>query len=183
MLTLRQATHNDLMIIAEGIQTALLMDNITTERTRVIAEEICSVPGVLYSPENTTIAELDGKAIGIVTAYDGAGYRTMRQKTMPLFEKHFNSSFPDMEDESEAGEYYIDSLAVLPDYRGKGIGRKLLSAAIEHGKASGLKVTLAVDPENEQAQRLYSSLGFTHDREIFIFGHTYWKWSCKVLHT
>lgn len=175
-MTIRPANDDDLMFIARGFQTAMLMDDITEERTRIVAEGVCAKPGVLYSPANTVIAEVDGERAGMITAYDGAGYRRMRETTMPLFKELLGVEFPDMEDEAEAGEYYLDSLAVMPEHRGNGIGRQLLRYAIARGTERGLKVTLAVDPVNERAQRLYQSLGFVHERDIFIFGHTYWKW-------
>lgn len=101
----------------------------------------------------------------------------IRQATTALIKQHLGLEFPNMEDESEAGEYYLDSLAVLPEYRGRGIGRKLLEHGIGRGTSQNLTVTLAVDSINDKAQRLYRSLGFSHQRDIFIFGHTYWKWA------
>lgn len=67
---------------------------------------------MLYSARNTTIAELDGKPVGMLTAYDGSRYGTMRQVTMQLVKEHLGTEFPGMEDETVPGEYYLDSLAV-----------------------------------------------------------------------
>lgn len=155
----------------------MLIDDVSDKRIRLFAEHVCAAEGVLYSPKNTVIAEVDGMPVGMLTSYDGAGYHEMRQRTTALIKQHLGMEFPNMEDESEAGEYYLDSLAVLPEYRGRGIGRKLLEYGIGIGKSMGLTVTLAVDPINEKAQRLYQSLGFAPQRDIFIFGHTYWKWA------
>lgn len=175
-LTLRPATAADLMFISSGFHTAMLIDDADEQRIRKFANDVCAQDGVLYSPANTVIAEIDGMSIGMLTAYDGAGYHDMRVRTSALIRQSMGVTFENMEDESEAGEYYLDSLAVLPEYRGRGIGRRLLEHGIRQGRSLGLTVTLAVDPVNERAQRLYRSLGFTHQRDIFIFGHTYWKW-------
>lgn len=52
-------------------------------------------------------------------------------------------------------------LGVVPDYRGRGIGKKLLLAGITRLKSKGLQVAeLTVDSENEAACALYKSLGF-----------------------
>ena len=94
---------------------------------------------------------------------------------MALVKQHLGVEFPGMEDEAVAGEYYLDCLAVMPEYRGRGIGRKLLEQGIENGKVLNLDVTLAVDPINDRAKKLYQSLGFKPSGILFIFGHDYEK--------
>jgi ribosomal protein S18 acetylase RimI-like enzyme len=55
----------------------------------------------------------------------------------------------------------IHDLAVLPPYRGKGVGRELLRAAEEHARRKGCcKLTLEVQDDNTRAQALYRSFGF-----------------------
>lgn len=177
MLTFRPATAADALFIARGFHTAMLLDDTPPERISLFAEKICTRDDVLYSARNTTVAVLDGEPAGMITAYDGARYAAMRQLTLTLVKEHLQVEFPGMEDETEAGEYYLDSLAVLPQCRGRGIGRALLQKAVDEGMGRGLSPTLAVDPANKRAQRLYRSLGFRHVREIFIFGHIYYKWA------
>jgi GNAT superfamily N-acetyltransferase len=61
----------------------------------------------------------------------------------------------------------IHDLAVLPPYRGRGIGRVLLAAAEEHARRSGCcKLTLEVQDDNKRARSLYQSFGF----EDFVVG-------------
>lgn len=179
MITFRKATQADALFIAKGFHAAMLMEDAPEERIRLFAEKICSRDDVLYSARNTTIAELDGKPVGMLTAYDGSRYSAMRQVTMQLVKEHLGTEFPGMEDETVPGEYYLDSLAVRPGLRGKGIGRRLLENGIAEGKSRNLTVTLAVDPVNEKAQKLYRAIGFRPMGELFIFGHTYWKWGIK----
>ena len=50
------------------------------------------------------------------------------------------------------------SLLVLPEYRRRGFGRKLLAAALEHNRPKGMM--LLVDTDNIPAIRLYASMGF-----------------------
>lgn len=178
-LTFRPATANDAVFISRGLHMALLISDASEERIRLFGETVCCRDDVLYSARNSTIAMVDGKEVGLITAYAGGRYKEMRQNTMPLMKELFGTDYADMEDESVEGEYYIDSLAVLPEYRQHGIGRALLRQAIRDGQQQGLTVTLAVDPDNAGAQKLYKSLGFTHQRDIYIFGHTYWKWEVK----
>ncbi|MDE6397172.1 MAG: GNAT family N-acetyltransferase, partial [Muribaculaceae bacterium] len=64
-------------------------------------------------------------------------------------------------DETEAGEPYIDSLYVAPEYRGKGIASALIAYTIERNASpDNPTVGLLVEFENRRAQRLYESLGF-----------------------
>lgn len=174
-MRLRKATIEDALFIARGFHMAMLYEDTPEQQIERMAAIICRREDVLYSWSHTLIAEVDGQPAGMITAYDGQYYRDWRRKTFELAEQVWSSTFPGMEDEAVAGEYYLDSLAVWPEFRGQGIGRELLKAGIAEGKRLGLKVTLAVDPVNERAQQLYRSLGFMPDGELFIFGHTYYK--------
>lgn len=60
----------------------------------------------------------------------------------------------------------ICMLGVDPDYRGQGIGKRVLLAGLSHLKSKGLPVAeLTVDSQNKTACALYQSVGFRiHDR-------------------
>lgn len=55
----------------------------------------------------------------------------------------------------------IHDLAVLPEHRGRGIGRRLLEAVAEKGRALGCcKLTLEVLENNQTARKVYDAAGF-----------------------
>jgi ribosomal protein S18 acetylase RimI-like enzyme len=55
----------------------------------------------------------------------------------------------------------IHDLAVVPDHRGRGIGRLLLEGVEAKGRELGCcKLTLEVREDNHRAQRLYHGFGF-----------------------
>jgi ribosomal-protein-alanine N-acetyltransferase len=60
-----------------------------------------------------------------------------------------------------ADEIHINNVAVLPDFRGRGIGRQLLKAALSWGgEKHARQAVLEVRAGNEAAQQLYRSCGF-----------------------
>jgi ribosomal protein S18 acetylase RimI-like enzyme len=55
----------------------------------------------------------------------------------------------------------LDVMRVAPERQGRGIGRKLLAAAIEHARQRGYaSVILETTPQQEAAVRLYEAYGF-----------------------
>ncbi|WP_028058720.1 GNAT family N-acetyltransferase [Candidatus Solirubrobacter pratensis] len=62
---------------------------------------------------------------------------------------------------SEALECYLAELYVVPPLRGRGIGRALLEAAIEHARERGADhMDLGTSEDDVAARALYESLGF-----------------------
>ncbi|MEA3431425.1 MAG: GNAT family N-acetyltransferase [candidate division WOR-3 bacterium] len=58
--------------------------------------------------------------------------------------------------------WFIHEIAVLPDYRGKGIGAQLMEKMILYIKSKrGKELKLYVDAHNANAIELYKKLGFT----------------------
>lgn len=59
------------------------------------------------------------------------------------------------------GEAQITNVAVMPEYRNLGIGRKMMKEIIQIAKSKGADaMTLEVRPSNDSALHLYKSLGF-----------------------
>ena len=59
------------------------------------------------------------------------------------------------------GSWCIDTIAVLPKYRGQGIGNQLIDTIKRKAKSRGItNVSLRVWADNLQAQRLYQHQGF-----------------------
>lgn len=55
-------------------------------------------------------------------------------------------------------------MGLLPAYRGKGLGRQLMDAAIQRGWESGLeRIELEVFASNRRAIMLYERIGFVHE--------------------
>ncbi len=60
-------------------------------------------------------------------------------------------------------EAHVTNIAVLPAFRGQGIGRKLTEALLQYAANLGVTyATLEVRRSNQAAQTLYRSLGFEY---------------------
>ncbi len=69
------------------------------------------------------------------------------------------------------GAWDLSYVGVVPEARGRGIGRALVCKALAEARAAGVEhMTLAVDIRNEPARRLYKNLGFrvTEQREVYL---------------
>ena len=126
---------------------------------------------LLYSYARTRIAEVDGIVAGSLLSYPGDIYRDMRRRTFEELWPDFFKRDQQSEQEADPGEYYLDTLAVLPLYRRRGIGRALLEDGIRKGFSLGYdRITLVADSEMPHLVRLYESIGFQKADIRHIFG-------------
>ena len=57
----------------------------------------------------------------------------------------------------------LEDMVVLPDYRGQGVGSRLLSYATQFAKEQRCnRISLLTDSDNEGAHRFYQKRGFSH---------------------
>ena len=64
-------------------------------------------------------------------------------------------------------EIELNNLAVLPEYRHKGIGRKLVEDTLVRVKAMGAgKIKIGIVEENQVLRKWYESLGFIHTGSV-----------------
>lgn len=131
--------------------------------------------GNLYSYENTFVAIDDnGHIAGSLTGYDGDRFVELRQPILDHMKEQYNNTMIP-EAETTGNEFYIDSIAVAPIARGKGIGTELLHYAIIHARQSGFKkVGLLVDLKNPNAQKLYERIGFKLGHKTSFAGGEYY---------
>ena len=63
--------------------------------------------------------------------------------------------------EYRPGEIYLARIEICPDYQGRGIGTRLISALIDEARRTGHDLVLDVLTVNHGAQALYQRLGLT----------------------
>lgn len=124
-----------------------------------------------YSWQNCWVVEQEGSVVAAVNVYNGAQLHALRQPVTDYVKNRFNRSITP-EDETQAGEYYIDSLGVHPEHRGKGIGTQLLQFLIdEYVTRRGQPLGLLVEEGNVAAKRLYQKLSFqSSGRKVLLLG-------------
>ena len=168
-MKIRKATPEDaaligacvVMAIGEEISSQLAGESQTIQDVIDLFASLASRPDTQYSYRNTLVAEDEnGSPIGVAVAYDGAGLHEMRELFFAAARERLGRDMTAMTDECEPGEFYLDTLAVLPPYRGKGYARKLIKATAERAAECGKPLGLLVEKENHPARRLYESAGF-----------------------
>lgn len=159
----------ELFMLAWPVEEILDSNGISYEQLHASITRVASSEDTIYSYENTVIAEVDSKVAGAMCAYDGADYQRLKQPIVDILGD--NSGFASLK-ETEAGEFYLDSVGVLPEYRGQGIASRLFEAHCVRAASSGHKVAgLIVDVDKPEAEALYARLGFRYLDDKDFFGH------------
>ncbi len=113
-----------------------------------------------------------GELIGMIAALTGTDLTNLRLRTAMIMSKNdlFAKASPvrhrtqlanKVMMRTEANDYYVSRLAILPTARKQGLGQGLLEQTIQDGKKLGCKrLVLEVNPDHQAAVRLYRNLGF-----------------------
>lgn len=170
-VVIRKAREDDAEYVAKTVLTALDMDSSGLERVKLS----CADPRSMYSWNKSLIAEADGKPIGCIISYPGDNYKAMREYTWSRIWKDIDmETIKNSAIETYPSEYYLDSLAIEPEYRGKGLGKSLMLAAMERGRQLGYeRFALIVSFDKPRLKDYYAGLGFKVAEDINFFGHTY----------
>lgn len=183
-IKIRPAVASDAPLIAQTVAMAMGEDSaakLCGAEFMSVLELVAAAEGTQYSYRNALVAEVDGVAAGAVVGYDGALLEPLREGTVSVVSK-LNPGVLLPDDETQAGEFYIDSLGVLPQFRGCGIGKRLLMAMVGKGLVLGAgKVGLMVDFKNSEASSLYSGCGFQPVGEKNFYGHKMHHLQCTHL--
>jgi ribosomal protein S18 acetylase RimI-like enzyme len=110
-----------------------------------------------FSYRNAIVAEIDGEVAACLVdyrlddPYDTGDLSEVPEMVRPLVALEAKAP----------GSWYINVLAAFPEFRGQGIGARLLSLAEERGRAQKAKsASIIVASENTGAMRLYARTGY-----------------------
>lgn len=167
------AVPGDAPMIAEAIMAAVgdeLVSHMAGSRSREDVKEVFSRlarrEDSQYSFRNTGIATTtQGQKCGVCVSYDGGRLKELRRSFFEEANRVLGWGMTEEEVEALPGEtcgeeYYLDTLATLPEFRGQGVGSALIADARSKAVAADLPLGLLVADDNTQARRLYERLGF-----------------------
>jgi ribosomal protein S18 acetylase RimI-like enzyme len=113
-----------------------------------------------FSYRNAHMLEQDGEIAGMLLGYrqpetmDPGDTSTIHEVFRALTE--LEAAAP--------GSWYVNIFGVFPEYRGRGLGSRLLRRAEELADATGTRRTsLIVDSGNDAARRLYERTGYREE--------------------
>ena len=79
-------------------------------------------------------------------------------------------------EQAKPGACYLERLAVLPEFRGRGFGKALVLHALEEAKALGIdRVEIGIITEHTELKDWYVRLHFVIEREAVTFEHLPFK--------
>jgi ribosomal protein S18 acetylase RimI-like enzyme len=138
-------------------------------------EKFISAEGNRFSHSCILVKEVDGKPVGMILCYHGSEAEKLYEPVIELLREVSGDSGIVIDQEADEDEYYIDAIAVDPNFQGRGIAKQLISAAEGQAVLSGYdKIALNVDQTNEGAHSLYRKLGYVADKTITIHHKPYW---------
>jgi ribosomal protein S18 acetylase RimI-like enzyme len=170
VVTIERAEAEDAPFVAWTVLTALDM---AADDLQLVTE-CCARTDSIYSWRRAWVAKVAGRCVGCLVAYDGADYGDLREATWRRLWADDGVDFSRVAMETGPGEFYLDSMAVLPEFRGREIGKKLICAAIGHAEALGFRrFGIIVDVGKPRLFAYYRTLGFAPRDVIPFFGHQY----------
>lgn len=109
--------------------------------------------GVDFSYENCLVADDAGAVVGMVNAFVLTPADEPAAEDDPVLRPYAELEAPD--------SLYISGIAVLPPYRGQGLGSRMMLAMHERARAAGLaRLSLIAFAANTASVRLYERLGY-----------------------
>ena len=172
---IRKATKDDIKVL-EGLQEFIesleidILKNYSSVKIQDILKFVFMSENDRFSYKNCIVCEKEGKIKGFSFSYHYNEVEKMKNFWFNEVVKKFNLKHDDIifdYDEVLEKEYYLDTLYVFSEYRGEGVGNKLLTSFVN---SSNTLLSINVAQSNVRARKLYESYGFYKNSEIYI-GH------------
>ncbi|MGI6487091.1 MAG: GNAT family N-acetyltransferase [Syntrophothermaceae bacterium] len=116
-----------------------------------VAEESHALAGLAVSYPGNTIPRINQPVFNFLQQAYGKHASALKTNVIPILKAQ----------EAEMDEYYLDALAVHPDFTGRGVGTALLKHVQKKAKRLGYtRTSLLVEKNNPRAFKLYHRLGY-----------------------
>ncbi len=121
-----------------------------------------------YSLENTLVAEEDGRAAGSIIAFPADRQSDLDTVLLDALNGR-GYGLKKLYFEGEPGTWYLSTMGVDPDFRGRGFGTALMGAATDRGRELGFaRASLLVSKAKEKARKMYERLGYRIAGDVAI---------------
>jgi len=177
-ITYRRATIEDCDKIAEGIELAsggiieFLFHGLLEDYTavQVISNLLRDEKGY-ETYKNAIVAEYQNEVIGIVYSYP-AKYHEISEESRNFFPSDRLEFLGEFFNSRVENSLFLDSIYVKEEFRGKGVGSRLIQLTKEKAKESGFsQLSLMVMNSNSTARRSYERNDFKIVRHIDVKEH------------
>lgn len=184
-MIIKKAEQADVSEIVELIRMAI--DDMAMRYTgyedaeainRALKDLVCQAQ-TRFSYNYIHVARYKNQIVGQITAYPADQLLELNVAFEGVFNQNADNRSERLKAVLEAkegidGEFYIDSLAIHPNFRGQGVGKLLIKEAEMLASSQGYdKISLLVDLNNSNAEALYEKLNFQVDRHMNVLGHQY----------
>jgi ribosomal protein S18 acetylase RimI-like enzyme len=143
-----------------------------SEAARAILEGLFRAKNNLFSLAFASYAEVENRVAGIELSYPASTMKTLELPTLLKFAgiaglatccRMVARSYPLQSiTDAQTDDFFLAHLAVMPEFEGRGLGRRLLQHAEDKARAAGLRrITLTVDADNARAVNVYARAGFS----------------------
>ena len=172
---IRRATKEDIRVL-QGLQEFIesleldILSYCSEEKLREVLKFVFLSEEDRFSHKNCMVYENEGNIQGFSFSYHYDEVIKMKDFWFNVVVNYFKLKKDSIifdYDEVLEGEFYLDTLYVFSDVRGKGIGSKLLTEFVNSDQDV---LSLNVAQSNDRARILYEGFGFYKNCEIFI-GH------------
>lgn len=123
-----------------------------------------------FSYRNCIVADLDGQVAGILVSFPMPEEEAAPGEAEPTPKTGEPDVLAPYSELEAPGSYYVCAMALFPEYRGRGLGTKLLGIVRELAREAGCtELSLIVFEQNKDAVRLYQRHGFKEaDRRAVV---------------
>jgi ribosomal protein S18 acetylase RimI-like enzyme len=154
-----------------GMSDFLFLDLVPGKSPAEVMAISYATKGQPHSYGNTIVAKEKRKVIGMALGYDSR-HHGINQEMKDFFPadrlEHLAAFYQAKVEKS----FYLSTLAVEPEYQGKGVGQSLIARLKGRARDRGLEsLSLIVFKDNEKALRVYHKTGFTIVSPVRIDPH------------